>query len=206
MIVINITNDRDNDLPNEIWKDIKGYEGYYQVSNLGRIRSIDRYIYNPGCFGFPYQNIKGRIIKPYDQGSGHLQIILSKEHKCKNYYVHRLVMEAFTENPDNFPCINHKDENGYNNELSNLEWCDHIYNINYGTCIQRRAENHWKRIDQYDINMNYIQSFNSITEASESTMTDRSSITKCAKLKRKTAGGYIWRYNEESCGEQQLAC
>ena len=96
---------------------------------------------------------------------------------------------------DNLPCINHKDENPYNNELSNLEWCTHKYNTNYDNCIKRRSEKICKSVSRYDNNMNYIDTFNSCSQVEKELNIDSSSIAKCARGERKTAGGYIWKYD-----------
>lgn len=179
----------------EIWKDITGYEGYYQVSNKGRVKSLDRYVVNDGARNNSKMIfVKGKILKPHDAGREHLTVCLMRGGIDDMRYIHRLVMEAFTANIDNLPCINHKDENPYNNELSNLEWCTHKYNTNYGSCIKRRSEKLYKPVDRYDVNMNYINTFTSVSEAERGTKIDRSSIAKCARGERKTAGGYIWKY------------
>lgn len=94
----------------EIWKDIAGYEKMYQVSNLGRVRSLDRYSWN----GYKYWLQKGKILKPCQQKSGYLNVDLSNSHsKSHKYRVHRLVAQAFIPNPNNLPCVNHKSHNGY---------------------------------------------------------------------------------------------
>jgi len=124
----------------EIWKDISGYEGLYQVSNLGRVRSLDRlshYIRN----GNPEAKLfKGRIMKQSHTTDGYLMIYLRKGGKDKYYSVHRLVAQAFIPNPENLPFVNHKDEVKDNNCVDNLEWCTHIYNCNYGTAIERMRQ------------------------------------------------------------------
>lgn len=110
----------------EIWKDIIGYEGLYQVSSLGRVRSLDRYDSNNHF-------LKGRILKLSANGKGYLKVALNSNGKAKTYSVHRLVLQSFIPNPDNLPQVNHKDENKTNNNVDNLEWCDNSYNLNYGT-------------------------------------------------------------------------
>lgn len=180
----------------EIWKDVYGYEGYYQVSNMGRVRSLDRYIYHNGARNESKMIfIKGKELKPHDAGRKHLTVCLMKNGIGNIYYIHRLVMETFTENIDNLPRINHKDENPYNNELSNLEWCTHKYNTNYGSCIKKRSEKICKSVSRYDNNMNYIDTFNSCSQAGKELNIDSSSIAKCARGERNTAGGYIWKYD-----------
>lgn len=100
----------------EIWKDIKDYEGLYQVSNLGRVRNI--------------RHNKNKILKPIYHKK-YYQITLSKNNIRVQYRIHRLVATAFIPNPENLPEVNHKDENKVNNCVSNLEWCDSKYNNNY---------------------------------------------------------------------------
>lgn len=116
----------------EIWKDIDDYEGFYQVSNLGRVRSLDNWIWNgTGFFLKP-----GKVLIPRKTKTGYLRVQL----KGKDFYIHRLVATTFIDNPLNFPQVNHKDENKANNEVSNLEWCTCIeaskyFNIdNSGIC------------------------------------------------------------------------
>lgn len=110
----------------EIWKKISDYPNY-EVSNLGRVRSIDR-IDSLG------RKKKGQILKPqYDGRRLYLHVCLSREGKCITKNIHRLVAEAFIKNPYNLKEVNHKDEDKTNNKASNLEWCDHIYNNRYGS-------------------------------------------------------------------------
>ena len=106
----------------EIWKDIKNYEGIYQINNFGKIKSA----YKKG------NNCNNKILKVSYTYNGYERVGLSKNNKTKKYLVHRLVAETFIPNPNNYPCINHKDENKQNNNINNLEWCTRSYNINYG--------------------------------------------------------------------------
>ena len=108
----------------EIWKEIEGYAGLYEVSNCGNIRSLKF----------------GRKLNPVVNSSGYKLISLSKEGKRKSFSVHRLVAEAFIPNYNNYPCINHKDENKTNNQVSNLEWCTQKYNCNYGNYNKKLSE------------------------------------------------------------------
>ena len=113
----------------EIWKDIPEYEGLYQVSNFGNVKSL-----NYLCTG------KEKIMKPTKNKDGYLYINLYKDGKRKMFKVHRLVCFAFLENLLNYPCVNHKDENKENNHVNNLEWCTHEYNNNYGSKNERASE------------------------------------------------------------------
>lgn len=114
----------------EEWKDIKGFEGYYQISTHGRIRSVNRKIYQP--HNQKDSLYKSRIRKATKDKRGYLEINLCKNCKSKKYLVHRLVAETFIPNPHNYPQVNHKDENKMNNSVDNLEWCSAKYNSNYG--------------------------------------------------------------------------
>lgn len=119
----------------EIWKDIKDYEGLYQVSNYGRVRSLDR-CDNMGRF------MDGHILSIGDNGNGYKHVGLSKNGLQKTEYVHRLVAKSFIPNPNNLPQVNHKDENPNNNCVDNLEWCTNKYNNNYGNHKVRLSESH----------------------------------------------------------------
>ena len=158
----------------ELWKDIKGYEGLYQVSNLGRVYSLT----------------SKKVIKPHYNNSGYLKIDLYKDGNGKRFLVHRLVAETYLPNPNNYPQVNHKDENKTNNCVSNLEFCDRKYNIRYGTGHDRAAEKVKKAV--FCIELNKV--FKSITEASEVMGICLQCISSCCRGKNKTAGGYRWRY------------
>lgn len=119
----------------EQWKDIKGYEGLYEVSNFGNVRSLDRVIRSKHN-GTMLR--KGRILTPfYEEKKGYYQVSLSKDGKNKKHRVHRLVASAFLDNPHNYTDVNHKDEVKTNNNVDNLEWCTRKYNNNYGTKPER---------------------------------------------------------------------
>lgn len=157
----------------EIWRDITGYEGYYQVSNLGRVkRLLTRVNSNKG----------GRTVceKILCQCSnrGYMVVHVCMFNKRRKLKVHRLVAEAFLPNPSSLPCVNHKDEDKTNNfvwvnedgavdpERSNLEWCTTEYNNNYGTHQQRSAYTRKQKISVYE-NGVLLKSYDSITSASE---------------------------------------
>lgn len=118
----------------EEWRNIKGFEGYYQVSNFGRVRSLDRKIYHP--YDRVMTSYKGKIMKASTRNKGYLGICLTKGNKQKSFLIHRLVAEAFIPNPNGYSQVNHIDENKKNNRVDNLEWCDCKYNVNYGSCIE----------------------------------------------------------------------
>lgn len=160
----------------EIWKDIPDYEGLYKVSNFGNIKSVR----------------KNKIMVPYSN-HGYLQLCLRKNNIAKTYKVHRLVAQAFIPNPNNLPCINHKDENPSNNYVNNLEWCSVEYNIKYGT----RTEKTQKEIKQYDLDGNFIKNWKSIIEIERVMNIPHNNIIYCCQNKRKTAGNYMWKYAKE---------
>ena len=194
----------------EIWKDIKGYEGKYQVSNFGRVWSIKNQKY----------------LKYWVNRCGyHLVGLRSKNGKQKHEQIHRLVALAFIENPNNYPQVNHKDENKGNNCVENLEWVTAKQNCNYGTRTERaaekiRGENHYlygkhlseehrahvidsstksEEVCQIDIETNTIvNTFKSMREAERQTGVKYQHIWRVCNHKRKSAGGYFWCYNEEA--------
>lgn len=179
----------------EIWKDIKGYEGLYQVSNTGKVKSLKRNTNNQYCN-------KDKERKYYNI-HGYLQIILCKEGKKQSSLVHRLVAETFIPNPDKLPCVNHKDENKLNNNVENLEWCTYEYNTNYGTRNKRSSEktrnNKFSRpVLQYTLNGVYIKEYPSIKEIERETGLNAGNICNCCNGKYKTAYGYIWKYKKET--------
>ena len=183
----------------EIWKDIEGYEGLYQVSSFGRVKSLKRF---DSC----NRLVQERVLKTSKRSKNleYLQVSLCKNGKIKNFLVHILVAKAFIENPCNYPMVNHKDENPNNNEVSNLEWCTAKYNNNYGTRIQRQIATQTNRRDcsksvaQYDLIGNLIAIYPSVKEAWRQTGISRSHISDVANdnPKYKTAGGYIWKFVE----------
>lgn len=128
----------------EVWKDICGFDDKYQVSNLGRVKSKERteYMARNGCF----RTRKEKIMKFYICPKGYERAPLWENGNCKKVFVHRLVAEAFIQNPNNYPIINHIDENPSNNKASNLEWCDHSYNAMYGGARERNLKNVRKKV------------------------------------------------------------
>ena len=113
----------------EQWKDIKGYENIYQVSNLGNVRSVDRYINQKNSKCDKYNHIyKGKILKQFINNAGYCQVQLSYKYKSIPKRVHRLVAETFISNPKNYKCVNHIDGNKQNNNVNNLEWCTYSHN------------------------------------------------------------------------------
>lgn len=164
----------------EIWRNIEGYEGLYQVSNLGRIYSLRR----------------EKILAGGIDTSGYIVVTLYKNGKGKTKTVHRLVAKAFIENPKELPVINHKDENKTNNHITNLEWCTIKYNINYS---KNSTQNNKKTLsERMKGNKNAKarkvrcvttnEEFDCIAEAGRKYNVGKSEISKVCKRKRKTAG------------------
>lgn len=195
----------------EEWRDIPDYEGLYQVSSFGRVKSL--------YFG------KERILKPKKDKCGYLHVILCKNGKRKSFLVHRLVAKCFLEPIKGKDIINHIDENPSNNHVDNLEFCTHEYNMNYGTIKERKSEKmkgkmsgennpmygkqHTeetkkkmseslkKPIQQYTLDMVFICEWDSATDVEKELNLNQSSISKCCKNKRyKSVGGFVWRYKE----------
>lgn len=176
------------ELNNEVWRDIKGYEGLYKVSSLGRVRSLDRVVTrNSGKV-----LRKGKLLKPGKNKDGYFQVILSKAGKQKAARVNRLVALAFLSNPEDLPQVNHIDEDKSNNRVNNLEWCSREYNCNYGT----RNEKISKSVIMYDIQGNKLKEFDSIIDANQHLGKHKhsSNINACCSGKRKSAYGYKWKY------------
>ena len=183
----------------EEWRDIEGFEGYYQVSNLGRVKSLSRITKSkPGYYRFTYK----RILKSYVSTNGYKMVSLRKESKTHYRTVHRLVTKAFIPNPENKGDVNHIDANRLNNKVENLEWATRSENIKH--CIKlgrNKTPNKGKtgkdcifskRVKQYSIDNEFLAEFESITKARE--VTGVNNISKACKSKTRFAGGFIWKY------------
>ena len=179
----------------EEWKYIKDYEGLYQISNLGRVFSLN----------------KNKFKHPTKGSDGYIRVSLYKERERKSYLVHRLVAEAFIENPNNYPIINHKDENPSNNRVDNLEWCTFKYNNNYGNHIKNMVENNTYYKGSKHPSSRKVQcittgrKFNCIKEAAEYYLLDSyKHISTCCKGKRNYCGKHpvtgeklVWKYLDD---------
>ena len=176
----------------EEWRDIEGYEGLYQVSNEGRVKSLERYVDNR--WGTK-QFVKGKVLANV-KTQGYWYVGLNKNGKYKRYRIHRLVAEAFIPNPNNLLEVNHKDENPDNNTVENLEWCEHFYNINYGTRNKRVGKHFEKKVYQYSIDGELLHVFDSLTDASNFNECAISSIsTGCKDVKKGiTRCGYFFSF------------
>lgn len=163
-----------------LWKDVAGYEGKYLVSDEGEVMSLPRKFRK-----------KAKILKPGKRGRGgtlYAFVILSDGKTAEHFAVHRLVANAFLDNPMMLPEINHKDENPLNNRVENLEWCSRQYNIEYSKA---------KRVAQSTMDGEKIAEYKSVSVASKMTGIYRTAINNALTGWSKTAGGYIWTYIEE---------
>lgn len=191
----------------EEFRDIKEYEGLYQVSSLGRVK-----------------NSKGRILKSYKDNHGYPMVNLCKNAKNIRVRVHRLVAEAFIPNPNNYPCVNHKDEDKSNNNVNNLEWCTYRYNNTYGTVLQRKLEKlketyknfDWskitskidykevgrknaeklsKKVYQYTKDGEFVKEWKSVMECGRNGY-NSGHISNACVGRLKTYKGFIWTYDK----------
>ena len=177
----------------EVWKDIENYEGLYQISNLGKVKSLN------------YRNTGKEHILKTRLCSGYLYVILYKNCICKNWSIHRLVATTFINNPDNLPCVNHIDENKLNNRVENLEWCSYEYNNNYGTHNERmlktrkinKGKNAERTVSQFTKDCKFVNEYPSIHEAGRCTGINQGNIWCCCNGRCNTSGGYIWKYKED---------
>lgn len=170
----------------ERWKPIEGYEGLYEISDWGRLKS---------CI-----NGNNVILKPAKTKSGYLNCILCDGKTKKNYLLHRLVAQAFIPNPKNLPCVNHLTECKTFNHYTALEWVSYKENITYGTLSKRMSEKQTnnpkisRKINQYSLYGEFIREWPSSNEIKRTTGFHRGNITECCLGKRKTAYGFKWSY------------
>ena len=163
-----------------LWKSIPGYEGIYEISTAGQVRG---------------KNGPRKTLLTWD---GYAYVKLCNRGKEKKHKIHRLVAIAFIPNPHIFAVVNHKNEIKTDNRVENLEWCDRVYNTNFGERNRkagigiRKANS--KRVSRFDKAGNYIDSFDSIKIAAAALNIMPSAISRCANAKRKTAGGFVWKY------------
>lgn len=164
----------------EIWKEVPGFEGLYQVSNYGQIRST------------PRRGTAGGIMKGHIDKKGYINITLRKDGTQYTQKLHRLIAITFIPNPNNYPEVNHKDENKQNNRVDNLEWCTTSYNHEYGTRTVRASTRCGKPIRCVETGIEY----QGAKWASKEMGIDSSGITKALKNPNRTCGGYHWQYVE----------
>ena len=166
----------------ELWKCIVGYGGDYEISNYGNVRTKRR------------KGSAGGELKQKTDKKGYRYVNLCKDGKYKRYLVHRLVADAFIENPNRYPCVNHKDERKENNHVDNLEWCSYKYNNNYGTARARASVTRYKPcIGVWGDG--HTERFNSCTLAAKATGIAQGNIWGACNGLWKYAGGVAWRYD-----------
>ncbi len=191
----------------EIWKDVVGYEGLYQVSNLGNVKSLDRennFIGKNQAKSYKCtQLIKGRMLKP-KVSRGYNIVTLYQNHKRQMIFVHRLVAQAFISNPNDYNIINHKNSIRNDNRVENLEWCTYSHNnkeafrVGFNKPRYGGENPSARKILQYDLDNNFIREWDSIATACCTLKMSRSSITKCLSGERKTAYKNKWKYAKDT--------
>lgn len=187
----------------EEWRDIPGYEGLYQVSSLGRVKSLAKPMFygtTPNVRNHESAMRIERIMTPRVKRNGYAQIGLYQDGKAKSYTIHRLVAIVFIPNPNGFPYVNHKDEDRLNNSVDNLEWCTPSYNIHYGTAIKKLSDakrNHpamSKPVLQFNLDGTFVAEYPSANEAARMTGIKQGNISSCCNRTTKSTNGFIWRY------------
>ena len=179
----------------EYWKPVVGYEGLYEVSNWGRVKSIDKII-NHYPSGKSIR--RGKLISLHNDGNGYLTVCLCKNGISKSYKVHRLVAEAFIPNPNNYPCVNHRNEIKTDNRVENLEYCSYSYNNTYGTRLQKVSEKMTngklsKPVLQYTLDGQFVREWPSTMECERNGF-NHSAVAACCRGKLKNYKGFLWEY------------
>ena len=171
-----------------MWKSIQGYEGYYEVSDNGDVRSVDRYVKNHGDF---VRKLNGKMMKQTIANNGYYVVNLRKNRTSNVVCVHRLVAEAFIENPEHKDTVNHIDGNKLNNNVENLEWATYSENNVHAITTKLRSPR-GNRIFQYDKMGNLVAEYPSACEASRVTGIGREVISACLNHYVQSAGGFVW--------------
>ena len=182
-------------LPGEEWKPVKGFEGLYEVSNMGRVLSLPRIsIHGNKAGGTSYIPVPKRLLYLNKLKNGYVHVVLLKNGKRHDYALHRLVALHFCDGYKHGLVVNHKNEIKTDCRALNLEWCTEQYNHLYGTARERTAKANWKGVAQYDSNGNLIATYKSGKEASEKTGFPRPSISDWCRGAHPCKAGYIWKF------------
>lgn len=168
----------------EIWKDVPGFEGLYQVSNTGKVKSFRK--------SSKYGSQPEYMLNPTINNTGYAQVTLYDNTKRSKFSVHRLVAQLFIPNPDNLPQINHKDENKLNNHVDNLEWCTASYNNAYGTAKIRAIDARSLPVEQLTYDGKVIAVYRSAEIASEIVGVSKNAINH-AISNHSQSNGYFWQ-------------
>ena len=186
-----------------MWKSINGYDGYYEVSDTGEVRSVDRYVFETTWKHIGKKRfLKGSLMKlthskPRDRDDGYDVVNLRKNGTSWVAPVHILVAKAFIPNPNNLPTVNHIDGDKHNNNVSNLEWASYSENNTHALRNGLRSPR-GNAISQYTLNGEYVASYKSACEAARITGLSRGSISHCLNGRMQKYGGFIWRKQSES--------
>lgn len=172
----------------EIWKPIVGYDGY-EISNLGRVRSIERVV----SFGWSKRTIKPKILKPKDNGNGYKIVGLKRKYS----YIHRLVAEHFLPNPENKSEVDHINGDKTDNRVENLRWVTHKENMNNPITLNKTGKHLRKSILQFSVDGDFIKTWESIMDIQREYDINNSAIIRCCKNKQNTSCGYKWQYADD---------
>lgn len=167
----------------ETWKSVKGFEGLYEVSNYGRVKSLNY-----------HRTGEAQILKPGRTNGGYMNVVLTKDKIRYSKRVHRLVADAFLPNPNNYTELNHKDENPANNRLYNLEWCSREYNINYGSRNKKVSEKMSKKIIQYTMDGEIVKVWKSQKEVEKTLGWSQGTISLAVNKKIPSFHGFLWEF------------
>ena len=196
----------------EIWKDIKGYEGLYQVSNWGRVKSLERVVQ----FGNQKRIVKSKIrklkyviIHPKYPNYTQTIVTLYNKQKRKDFIVGRLVAETFIPNPENKPCVDHKNTDPTDNRVENLRWVTYKENSNNPITLSNMSiaqkgkpglkgnkNKYSKKVLQFDLEGNFIKEWDSLHQIEEIIGLSHIQVSRCCRGIYKTSGGYVWKYKE----------
>lgn len=190
----------------EIWENIKDYEGLYQISNSGRVKSMKKTVSNKGSYGGTC-TYHSKILKTYIDTTGYEIVVLSNSNKKTTKRIHRLLAETFIPKVDGKCFVNHIDGNKLNNSIENLEWCTHQENIQHAWDNKlisignrnKKGINNKKsiKVDQYTKDNLFIKRWDCIRDVERELKIANQNISKCCKGIYKTCGGYIWKYSNQ---------